>query len=106
MMLDLDEAGYITCGDGAAAARTEPLAGRRPLTASARDHMARRVRRRGRAGGRHKRVSNAVADGALPSASPIRSCRTQGSLWMSSTQWTSSGFGSTAGMSRFTTTGS
>src|SRR5690242_3077950 len=28
----------------------------------------------------------------------------QGSLWMSSTQWTCSGFGSTSGRSRFTTT--
>ena len=30
----------------------------------------------------------------------------QGSRWMSSTQWTCSGFGSTAGRSRLTTTGS
>ena len=30
----------------------------------------------------------------------------QVSLWMSSTQWISSGFSSTAGMSRLTTTGS
>ena len=46
MMLDLDEAGYIRCGDDAADCDgPEPLAHDRPPAAPARDRLARRLRR-------------------------------------------------------------
>ena len=46
MMLDLDEAGYIRCGEGAAGMRgAEALAADRPPAAPARDGLARRLRR-------------------------------------------------------------
>src|SRR5690348_813435 len=44
--------------------------------------------------------------GVLRLRGEINAKRDQGSLWMSSTQWTCSGFGSTSGRSRLTTTGS
>ena len=66
MVLGLDEAGYIGCGDGAAACEgPNRWPDARPLAAPARDGVAGRVRRRRRPRGRDQAGAGAVGDGAL-----------------------------------------